>query len=288
MPLCGLCDEASWPNSCNVNLYEDGAHSVGWHVDDEELFGGKAQAITIISSSLGGERSFELRPTRRTRGEQACTTQVMLKDGRAGGILPPEKLADATVRADNYADSVVSADLGEVVASKFIGEGVARQPLAGAWVHPPEAISLPPRVVHHPKTIPHAVAGSVRHQVPRQRTPSLYQLGCGRNRGRATVPRVPPTDVGSHLPDLQREGREGTQVAGQTTNALPTARAVQDVGASTVHLSNRFEPLAEGQAECDSTWDSRNLCRRCLVRRWKRHRGSGRSCRAKHGASVAS
>ena len=23
------------PDSCNVNLYEDGSHAVGWHTDDE-------------------------------------------------------------------------------------------------------------------------------------------------------------------------------------------------------------------------------------------------------------
>merc|ERR1719222_245001 len=28
MPLCGIADASGWPNSCNVNLYEDGGMSV--------------------------------------------------------------------------------------------------------------------------------------------------------------------------------------------------------------------------------------------------------------------
>merc|ERR1711862_338785 len=62
MPFCGLPDATAWPNSCNLNLYEDGGMSVGWHSDDERLFNGKFQDIRIISFSLGARRKFELRP----------------------------------------------------------------------------------------------------------------------------------------------------------------------------------------------------------------------------------
>lgn len=62
MPLCGLPDPRSWPNSCNLNLYEDGSHSVAWHADDERLFQGKVRSCTIISLSLGHTRSFLLKP----------------------------------------------------------------------------------------------------------------------------------------------------------------------------------------------------------------------------------
>jgi len=61
MPLCGLHDPSDWPNSCNLNLYEDGQHSVAWHADDEFLFQGKKEDCLIISLSLGATRSFDLK-----------------------------------------------------------------------------------------------------------------------------------------------------------------------------------------------------------------------------------
>lgn len=61
MPLCGLADREAWPDSCNLNLYEDGSMSVGWHADDERLFQGRTDDIRIISVSLGQTRTFELR-----------------------------------------------------------------------------------------------------------------------------------------------------------------------------------------------------------------------------------
>lgn len=60
MPVCGLPDKSQWPNSCNLNLYIDGLHSVGWHSDNESLFQGKAKDCRIISLSLGQTRRFEL------------------------------------------------------------------------------------------------------------------------------------------------------------------------------------------------------------------------------------
>merc|ERR1719335_327058 len=61
MPTCGLNDADCWPDSCNMNLYEDGGMSVGWHSDDERIFQGKFQDIRILSLSLGVTRKFEVR-----------------------------------------------------------------------------------------------------------------------------------------------------------------------------------------------------------------------------------
>lgn len=57
---CGIAQN-DWPNSCNLNLYEDGGMTVGWHSDDERLFQGKFRDCRIISLSLGATRKFELR-----------------------------------------------------------------------------------------------------------------------------------------------------------------------------------------------------------------------------------
>eukprot|EP00403_Amphidinium_massartii_P030418 CAMPEP_0178407540 /NCGR_PEP_ID=MMETSP0689_2-20121128/19481_1 /TAXON_ID=160604 /ORGANISM="Amphidinium massartii, Strain CS-259" /LENGTH=757 /DNA_ID=CAMNT_0020028617 /DNA_START=128 /DNA_END=2398 /DNA_ORIENTATION=- len=61
MPHCGLTSQADWPNSCNLNLYDDGGASVGWHSDDEKLFQARHRDALIISLSLGVTRKFELR-----------------------------------------------------------------------------------------------------------------------------------------------------------------------------------------------------------------------------------
>merc|ERR1711971_649661 len=47
MPFCGLSRE-SWPNSCNLNLYDHSGESVGWHADDESLFQGGRRDCCII------------------------------------------------------------------------------------------------------------------------------------------------------------------------------------------------------------------------------------------------
>lgn len=61
MPKCGV-EDSRWPDSCNLNWYVDGQHSVGWHADDERLFQGKVHDALIISLSLGQTRKFEVRP----------------------------------------------------------------------------------------------------------------------------------------------------------------------------------------------------------------------------------
>eukprot|EP00435_Cladocopium_sp_Y103_P020514 s2677_g5.t1 len=86
MPLCGISKE-DWPDSCNLNLYESGDHSVGWHSDDEFLFQGKFQDCLIISLSLGASRCFELKtmsePVQMQRlvlhGGDLCTMEGMLQ-----------------------------------------------------------------------------------------------------------------------------------------------------------------------------------------------------------------
>merc|ERR1719223_546439 len=80
MPSCGLHDPTEMPNSCNLNLYEDGNMSVGWHSDDEALFQGKFVDIGIISLSLGVTRKFELRKI-WPESHENVVQKVMLKSG---------------------------------------------------------------------------------------------------------------------------------------------------------------------------------------------------------------
>lgn len=80
MPLCGLRGRASWPNCCNLNLYEDGGMSVGWHSDDEALFQGKVRDCPIISFSLGEQRTFELR-VNEPKGDSPPHCKILLQSG---------------------------------------------------------------------------------------------------------------------------------------------------------------------------------------------------------------
>jgi len=73
--LDGTDKDAAMPDCVNLNLYEDGNHTVAWHSDDEPLFQGKFKDARIISVSLGTSRKF----------------QTGLKAPRRGGILKPEK-----------------------------------------------------------------------------------------------------------------------------------------------------------------------------------------------------
>lgn len=81
MPLCGLKTRAEWPNSCNMNLYENGDHSVSWHADNEKLFQGKFQDCPIISLSLGQERTFELKAPTLPGSDEKFAYKVQLRDG---------------------------------------------------------------------------------------------------------------------------------------------------------------------------------------------------------------
>merc|ERR1712032_1048859 len=77
MPYCGIESSEDWPTSCNLNLYEDGGMSVGWHSDDERLFQGKFQDIRIISLSLGQQRQFQLRINHPEPGEKRMRTSII-------------------------------------------------------------------------------------------------------------------------------------------------------------------------------------------------------------------
>lgn len=77
MPSCGFAKMADWPDSCNLNFYEDGGSSVAWHSDDERLFQGKFQDIVIISLSLGATRKFELRLNWPEEGERRVQRMVL-------------------------------------------------------------------------------------------------------------------------------------------------------------------------------------------------------------------
>eukprot|EP00929_Paragymnodinium_shiwhaense_P098772 TRINITY_DN60261_c0_g1_i1.p1 TRINITY_DN60261_c0_g1~~TRINITY_DN60261_c0_g1_i1.p1 ORF type:complete len:638 (-),score=124.24 TRINITY_DN60261_c0_g1_i1:39-1952(-) len=109
MPLCGLEDEAKWPNSCNLNLYEGGSMSVGWHADDEKLFQGRYKDCLIISLSLGETRAFELRendvgdePEERSRvrlklnSGDLCTMEGLTQKHYQHRV-PKEKLSGARI-----------------------------------------------------------------------------------------------------------------------------------------------------------------------------------------------
>jgi len=80
MHYCGIHNEEDWPDSCNLNLYEDGGMSVGWHADDEVLFQGKFNDIRIVSLSFGQARKFELRSNWTQPGEKELT-KVVLRSG---------------------------------------------------------------------------------------------------------------------------------------------------------------------------------------------------------------
>jgi len=80
MPLCGLHEAKDWPDSCNLNLYEDGSMSVGWHSDDERLFQGKFTDILIISITFGTARRFELR-TNWPENNEKSLRRVQLGNG---------------------------------------------------------------------------------------------------------------------------------------------------------------------------------------------------------------
>ncbi|CAK0850491.1 unnamed protein product [Prorocentrum cordatum] len=88
MPLCGIRGQGRWPNCCNLNLYEDGGMSVGWHADDEELFQGKVGDCPIISFSLGHTRTFEL----QVLGAQGDGEQPLRIPLHSGDVLTMEGL----------------------------------------------------------------------------------------------------------------------------------------------------------------------------------------------------
>lgn len=55
-------------NSVLLNLYRDGQDCVGWHSDDEPLFGPHP---AVVSLSLGATRTFDMRTKTSPRGRQS-------------------------------------------------------------------------------------------------------------------------------------------------------------------------------------------------------------------------
>lgn len=61
-------------NSCLCNLYRDGSDCVGYHADDEPLFGGDP---IVASVSFGATRTFKLR-----RNDGTDKREFLLSDGQ--------------------------------------------------------------------------------------------------------------------------------------------------------------------------------------------------------------
>ncbi|CAK0791732.1 unnamed protein product [Prorocentrum cordatum] len=80
--LVGPCDsdELVKPNSCLLNYYANGTHSVDWHADDEPIFEGTLRDCCIVSLSLGATRYFDMR-RRRICGPQREQVRVKLNGG---------------------------------------------------------------------------------------------------------------------------------------------------------------------------------------------------------------
>ena len=58
--LCGF-NPTEFPDCCNINWYKDGSHMVGWHADNEPIFGVRGQDTVIVSLSLGALRDFSVK-----------------------------------------------------------------------------------------------------------------------------------------------------------------------------------------------------------------------------------
>ena len=80
------CAEGDVPTAANLNLYRGGNSCVGWHGDDELLFGESGEAKLIVSVSLGGSAVFKWK--RRScpdyEGHLCCLGHgdILVMDGR--------------------------------------------------------------------------------------------------------------------------------------------------------------------------------------------------------------
>ena len=80
------CAEGEVPTAANLNLYRGGNSCVGWHRDDELLFGEFGEAKLIVSVSLGGSAVFKWK--RRScpddEGHLCCLGHgdILVMDGR--------------------------------------------------------------------------------------------------------------------------------------------------------------------------------------------------------------
>jgi alkylated DNA repair dioxygenase AlkB len=86
MPLCGLADPATWPNSCMADCFGNGEEGLPWQSDEDGLFNARLNHTRVITFSLGQERGLELRPTHaRAEGDpnysDADTCRIQLRSG---------------------------------------------------------------------------------------------------------------------------------------------------------------------------------------------------------------
>lgn len=75
--VCRTCGLNARPDACNANYYDDGNQSVGWHSDDEPLFGATRRDVLIVSLSLGAGRQFQLHP----KDSPESITKLVLENG---------------------------------------------------------------------------------------------------------------------------------------------------------------------------------------------------------------
>ena len=91
-------------NSCNANLYKDESHSLTWHSDNEDLFLADRQKATIVSVSLGAERTFCIRsradgleiPIKLSHGD-ICTMEGFFQKFYEHCLLPQYDPADMRI-----------------------------------------------------------------------------------------------------------------------------------------------------------------------------------------------
>ena len=80
------CAEGEVPTAANLNLYRGGNSCVGWHRDDELLFGEFGEAKLIVSVSLGGSAVFrwKRRSCPDNEGHLCCLGHgdILVMDGR--------------------------------------------------------------------------------------------------------------------------------------------------------------------------------------------------------------
>ena len=85
-PMKPWCAEGEVPTAANLNLYRGGNSCVGWHRDDELLFGEFGEAKLIVSVSLGGSAVFrwKRRSCPDDEGHLCCLGHgdILVMDGR--------------------------------------------------------------------------------------------------------------------------------------------------------------------------------------------------------------
>lgn len=80
------------PSCANVNLYEHGEQSCGWHADDEKLFGDGSSDVTIVSLSLGSTREFWLALRKSPKDVNPRENSVIELDLGHGDLMTMEGL----------------------------------------------------------------------------------------------------------------------------------------------------------------------------------------------------